>query len=292
MKDQKFICPLCQKEFKEQKKLNYHLGWHKGCEKFNIIKNKEVNIKTSYSFICKNCNKKFFKEFTKTGYKNYLKKAPYFYCSRSCSSKRNFSKETKQKISNSLIDYYVCSHSHVKERECKICGKKYFLTKQYKLDFNATKCFCSLKCKQYYKLHYKDLISNKAKKSWQETGRKLVSYFKEIRRSKNEIAFYELCQNKFSNVIHNETMFNGWDADIILLDLKIAVLWNGKWHYEKITKKHSVSQVQNRDKIKINEIKKCGYYPYIIKDLGKFSMKKVNEEFEKFCNFIKINCGM
>lgn len=38
-------------------------------------------------------------------------------------------------------------------------------------------------------------------------------------------------------------MFNGWDADIIIEDLKIAILWNGKWHYEKITEKHSVSQV-------------------------------------------------
>ena len=33
------------------------------------------------------------------------------------------------------------------------------------------------------------------------------------------------------------SIFNGWDADIILTDLKIAILWNGKWHYEKLTKK-------------------------------------------------------
>lgn len=57
------------------------------------------------------------------------------------------------------------------------------------------------------------------------------------------------------------------------------MLWNGKWHYEKITKNHSVKQVQNRDKIKIEEIKKAGYIPYIIKDNGKYNTNKVENEF-------------
>lgn len=57
------------------------------------------------------------------------------------------------------------------------------------------------------------------------------------------------------------------------------MLWNGKWHYEKITKNHSVKQVQNRDKIKIEEIKKAGYIPYIIKDTGKYNTNKVIDEF-------------
>ena len=51
---------------------------------------------------------------------------------------------------------------------------------------------------------------------------------------------------------------------------------------QKITKKHSVSQVQNRDEIKINEIINCGYTPYIIKDMGRYNPIFVNEEFEKF----------
>lgn len=105
---------------------------------------------------------------------------------------------------------------------------------------------------------------------------------KETRRSKNEIAFCELCEKYFKNVKHNERIFNGWDADIIIEDYKIAVLWNGKWHYEKITKNHYVEQVQNRDKIKIEEIKKAGYVPYIIKDVGKYNINKVKNEFNLF----------
>ena len=67
--------------------------------------------------------------------------------------------------------------------------------------------------------------------------------------------FYELCVKEFSDVLSNENIFNGWDADIILTKEKVAVLWNGIWHYKKITKKHSLIQVQNRDIIKLKEIK-------------------------------------
>ena len=104
------------------------------------------------------------------------------------------------------------------------------------------------------------------------------------RRSKNEIYFAELCIKEFKKVLLNENIFNGWDADVIIEDYKIAVLWNGVWHYKKITRKHSVKQVQNRDRIKIKEIKKKGYIPYIVKDMGKHNKKFVESEFDKFLN--------
>jgi hypothetical protein len=77
-------------------------------------------------------------------------------------------------------------------------------------------------------------------------------------------------------------MFNGWDADVIIEDIKTAILWNGKWHYEKIKKEHSVEQVQNRDKIKLMEIENMGYKSYVIKDLGKANKEFVEKEFKKF----------
>jgi len=103
-----------------------------------------------------------------------------------------------------------------------------------------------------------------------------------VRRSKNEIYFAELCKQHFKNVLTNKCIFNGWDADVIIEDIKTAILWNGKWHYEKIMKKHSLEQVQNRDKIKLGEIQKLGYKYYIIKDLGKYNPEFVEKEFEKF----------
>ena len=113
-------------------------------------------------------------------------------------------------------------------------------------------------------------------------GKKSAAAQGDKRRSKNEQYFYHLCKEHFNEVKHNEPMFNGWDADIIIEDIKVAVLWNGKWHYEQITEKHSPKQVQNRDNIKISEIRKCGYKPYIIKDMGKYDPKFVEEEFNKF----------
>lgn len=36
-------------------------------------------------------------------------------------------------------------------------------------------------------------------------------------------------------------------------------------------------QIQNRDKIKMNEIQKTGWFPYVIKDMGKYNLEFVEE---------------
>lgn len=144
------------------------------------------------------------------------------------------------------------------------------------------KKICSLCNKEYLGSYYQNYCKSCLHKIRKESGRKGSIAKKIVKRSKNEIYFYNLCKNKFDNVLHNIKMFNGWDADIILPDYKIAILWNGKWHYEKLAKNHSVKQVQNRDKIKVNEIKKLGYIPYIIKDMGKYNPDFVKEQFNKF----------
>lgn len=170
----------------------------------------------------------------------------------------------KQQISNKLTKpkkYIVC----------KDCGKTFIKNKN-------KSGYCNICVHK----HYKDFISNEGKLKLRNAGLKSCQTQKETRRSKNEIAFCELCEKYFKNVKHNEQMFNGWDADVIIEDFKIAVLWNGPWHYRQITKNHSVKNVQNRDKIKIEEIKKAGYIPYIIKDDGKYNTNKVENEFNLF----------
>jgi len=157
---------------------------------------------------------------------------------------------------------------------CKGCGLEFSLN-----GINKERIFCSRNC--YHSSEYlKDIGRSFGLKSCQNQ--------KENRRSKNEVYFYELCKNHFKSVKSNEDIFNGWDADVIIEDIKFAILWNGKWHYEKITKKHSVEQVQNRDRIKIEEIKKSGYIPYIIKDMGRENKKFVELEFTKMINYTKM----
>lgn len=110
------------------------------------------------------------------------------------------------------------------------------------------------------------------------------------RRSKNEIHFADLCIQKFTHVLTNEPIFESkygnWDADVIIPEFKVAILWNGAWHYEQIHKGSSVKQVQARDKIKLDVIESNGYISYIIKDMGKHNKTFVQAEFNKFCDWL------
>lgn len=188
------------------------------------------------------------------------------FCSRACANSREHSDETKAKLHKSLartnhsINRADLARQAYAEQPkfCKVCGNQL----PYESRHRKT---CSDKC-----LH----------KTFKDAG--ISSSQSRVIRSKNEIYFYELCKEKFLSVKHNEPIFNGWDADIIIEDIKYAILWNGIWHYEQISRKQSLAQVQNRDILKLDEIKKCGYTPYVIKDLGKASNKFVEEQFNKF----------
>jgi very-short-patch-repair endonuclease len=123
-----------------------------------------------------------------------------------------------------------------------------------------------------------------------EGGKKSAQIQKDSRRSLNEILFADLCKSRFSNVEFNAAIFDGWDADVVLHDIKIAVLWNGKWHYEKIGN-HSLAQVQVRDKIKTSKILEAGFTPYVIKDLGKHNPEFVEDQFIQFLQHLETTAG-
>lgn len=202
-----------------------------------------------------------------------------------------------------LLNSYAskCNKDKKKIAYCIDCGKKLLIYKHA----SSKTCRCEI-CKKIhikerrlgyrikyldnnYEIHFGRKYTKESWKALHDAGCKGIQHQGDLRRSKNEIEFYNLCKNYFNNVKHNECIFNGWDADIIIEDIKFAVLWNGPWHYKQITKSHSVKQTQNRDKIKIKEIKECGWTPYIIKDMGKFNKKFVKEKFDEFLNFLKEN---
>jgi hypothetical protein len=191
---------------------------------------------------------------------------PNLFCSQSCAARFNNALRPKKTVQEKI---------RKRRKRIKRKGEKYYnLTcsiclKDFKYK-NIAKC-CSMECRKI---------------GMSKGGLKSVTTQKESRRSKNEILFANLCFDYFKDVKTNEPIFNGWDADIILPNEKIAILWNGKWHYEKITEKHSVNQVQNRDSIKIKEIQNLGFNPYVIKDMGKFNKTFVFSEFEKFKSFV------
>lgn len=223
---------------------NKHQSKIRNDKKYGVFKDFKVNCTTCGKEIIINEREKLFPKKEK------------YYCSRSCSNKRVMSEQNKILLSKKF--------SKIREINCDFCGLVFKQTK-------TKQRFCSKSCATKHNLPLKG----------HERSGGLASAQSQNKRSKNEIYFAELCEKEFKVVYFNEKMFNGWDADIIIDDYKLAILWNGVWHYKQITKKHSLEQVQNRDKIKINEIIKLEYEPYIIKDLGKFNKEFVELEFDK-----------
>lgn len=233
-------------------------------------KNKRIEEYNKNPNKCKNCEEIF----------PYEKRHSIF-CNCSCSAsynnkKRTLSIITRQKISKTLKarPNERSKHNEIIKKICPNCNNEFETT-----FYSRKKMFCSRSCaSSFYNKNHRDILI--------KAGLKSAKVQQETRRSKNEIYFAELCKQFFNNVKTNESIFNGWDADVILENEKIAILWNGKWHYEKLNKKHSVKQVQNRDEIKIKEINKMGYQPYIIKDMGKYNKEFVEKQFEIFKQYI------
>lgn len=238
----------------------YHISFR------NILKGIKRGTKyhcdTKYGYLtditCKTC-KKIFKPL----------KAKTLFCSKLCKDSFPRTEESKQKTSDTIRKKFNLPNIIL---NCKICNIE-ITTK------NQTKC-CSKEClKKYYKI---DEICERNRLNGQKGGKK--SAYLQQRRSKNEIMFAELCKEYFgeNDVLCNEPIFDNWDSDVINLSKKVAILWNGIWHYQQIMQSQSLIQVQTRDRIKTTVILNHGYTPYEIKDLGKFNPKFVLEQFQCF----------
>lgn len=101
------------------------------------------------------------------------------------------------------------------------------------------------------------------------------------RRSKNERLFAILCKRYFGLVHTNAPIFENWDADVVIPRFKLAVLWNGPWHRVKLTSRHSLKQVQTRDRLKIEAIIRCGFTTRVIEDHGRYNPSFVKDQFSK-----------
>ncbi len=273
-------CYNCQSTFYVYKSnIKHELSHNRGRVKFCSKACNDKYASKVQNVICANCNKITLKK------NSEIKEGKNNFCSMSCAGifngkKRVHSSDIKEKISNGLKKFYLNTEKPIKQKTQKMIN-----VKQKRICINCdkettNKRFCSRSCTTTW--------SNINLGTGRKAGLASVVAQSKNRRSKNEIYFEELCRQKFKEVKFNEPIFNGWDADVIIEDLKLAILWNGKWHYEKITKKHSVEQVQNRDRIKMQEISNLGYQSYIIKDMGKYKKEFVEKKFEEMLVFLKL----
>lgn len=202
------------------------------------------------------------KKCIKCGLEIEFEKRNWNHCSRKCSNSRTRNEEVKKKISNTL----------------KKNGNK---TKKEKFlkSLILVNCFCCrdeigvspkrIRNDELYHCDNANCKKSVSKIRFQRAGRKggLASASKMIKRSKNEIILYDLLSKHFINIDHNKPIANGWDADILLYDHKLAILWNGPWHYKEMGfSNHSLEQVVNRDCIKIQEFEDIGWNVIIYQD--------------------------
>lgn len=240
-----------------------------GSHKCSLYNKNNTKPRKEYEVTCASCGK----HFTITCTEQEFSRKEKFYCSRSCANRRVFTEETNAKRSSTL--YRTLGKKKPLVKHCIKCGN--ILDKRNVTGY-CVRCYGAVRAAS---------MTTQTRQKLRQAGLKSVAKQSNTRRSKNEIAFCNLCQSQFTNVKHNLPIFNGWDADIILMDQKIAILWNGPWHYKPISAKVSLECIQNRDNIKVNEIIKAGFTPYIIKDMGKASKDKVHAEFNKLLTFLE-----
>ena len=203
-------------------------------------------------FICKNC----LNDFIPSGHSKGL------FCSRSCAAiinNQNRKIEDIEKQRKSLLLTNLLKRYNKPTISCKICGCRFCPLK-------PKMRVCSLECRTISKQRTAKNISKEKRKEIGSLGGK-ASAKVNVKRSKDEIKLYKLCKKYFNNVKHNKILIDGWDADIVLEKEKIAILWNGPWHYKQMKhKNHSLKQVQNRDQIKIDLFTKKGWNVLIFED--------------------------
>jgi hypothetical protein len=265
--------------------------------------NSDNSQNKSISRLCENCNIEHFKRNQK-------------YCSLKCSSesrKREHKKLICQNencniefIENNIKQKYCslkCANDFKKGKSITIINRRQFIPKLPKYCLNCNKLYnndkkssrnkkaCSKECANIL-----NITSPKQRENRKLNGKKggIISASVQVRRSKAEILFADLCINYFGkdDILTNELYFkdrngNFWDADIIIKSIKTAVLYNGIWHYKQVRKNQNLNQIQSRDKIKQNIINENGFEYYIVKDLKSFNEDFVKEEFNLFIHQLK-----
>ncbi len=281
-------CAHCGNEFKRLTK-QYKYAAKVGGENYKTFCSDACSkqfISTKQKITCDNCGIEIIRTKKEINEK-------YNFCSHSCFATFNNAKRTQEGYT---------SKGKTKKSKCTECGTDIEINvnsgsylcepcreKQVKIvkERNAVEKICPLCNNTFTDQQYKKYCNNCQHEAFRRAGCASAAKRADTRRSKNEMYLAELCQKEFPNVTCNQPIFEGWDCDIQLNDYKIAIHWNGQFHYVECGGYHSLKQVQARDKVKQAIINKLGWTNYIIKDMGKYKKEFVEEEFEKLKEFIR-----
>ena len=190
--------------------------------------------------LCKSCAKPLSFEQHKQGK----------FCNKSCSATYNnkFRGPEYNAMHSIRMKQYNLLHPKIRKPKktlqlsCRVCGVSF--------NYHRIRQTCSRACYNF---------------TCQVSGRKAAAT--RCLRSKAEIALYQLCVVVFPDSMHNEIIADGWDADIVIPSLQLAILWNGPWHYQNMpVTNHSLLQVQTRDRIKKELFQQLGWTVLVFED--------------------------
>lgn len=130
--------------------------------------------------------------------------------------------------------------------ECANCGE---VVKRDPSHFKKTKnSFCNSSCAATF--------NNKLKRK--------------SRRSKIEAKFYDLLVKEFPNLdilSNDKTMLDGYEVDVAIPELKLAIEWNGIVHFKPIYGQTKLDNVQGRDAEKLKIASNKNINLIVISDL-------------------------
>lgn len=245
---------IAHTDYKEKHAKISRVAGNSSAIKSSIRKESRINDYNLLPNLCKTCKSPL----------NYRNKNNKF-CSNSCSATFNNvlqTDTTKQKksfkmLSRKLGAEVVGEFCPIDIISCKWCTNIFVHKPRRK--------YCSDQCRLFFRQYIVSQRTQEIKDKMRAGS--LKSAASRCIRSKDEILLYNLCCNEFQNVTHNTPLIDGWDADILLHDFKIAILWNGPWHYKQMPlSNHSLKQVQNRDSIKIKKFSKIGWKVLVYED--------------------------
>lgn len=232
---------------------------------------------------CAFCSKEF-KATSDQIYSLRKGKSVNLFCSRSCSasfnnSKRIRSDESKHRTSETL----KLKNTGIRIRSpqyCVVCCKEMYPVNRLGKPVVRNTCGNI------------DCLNQRRKEASSRGGRKTASLpWASRTRSKNERYLASLLSSIFPNALFNKRMFGEYDSDIILPDQKIAVHWNGPFHYKPLLGNDHLDKIQKRDALRYAAIASEGFYNYIIDDSGNtgFNRLKVEAEFNLLLKYIEEN---
>jgi hypothetical protein len=264
-----FTCDFCQCEFERtRRQIKLKTNQKHFCCRDCHQSSRE---KSQISLECKNCKQTFY--ITQSDFNHRIKKTKdklNLFCSKQCANENNTfrSEIARKKVSETLKQRGLLKR---KNKVCRVCSKEFFS--------KTRKTTCSSQC-------YKQLLPSIGQRGGMKTS---SLEFHKRNRSSNEKSFFNKIKELFPDARANQRIFNGWDADIVIPSIKLAIHWNGAWHYEVVINEELFKKVQSKDQLRYKAIENNGYKNYIIQDLGRINNTKVEKEYLTFIEYIKHN---